>query len=341
MRGYFTLQDTGCLIDSPSPVCYEYVNIGSYGSACEDLYMQIQKGLIKRNFEVPGVELEFYLDASNATVKIFKLNCDHLDVIIVSDHRINIPKMEVSIFNDGSGSLDVYALGDWGKDRKEFVYGTKFHCRMNNQSRLCLNYDLRYDKFCHTADSREYQPNGFSEPKCYDMHKIIGMVESHLIELLAYIESFEVPERKPISEIFAAPLPLPFAMYPGKLMTFDTGDFMPGWRLLGLGEKLPDHPLSSVMHDGFIYMEPFDEQMEPKFTNRWGSSSGLGNLRCAVVNLLCANDVYVVDVSHDTYDAVVSTLVRSSEYAGGYKSPVYLMNRRLKELEIEEVYEKV
>lgn len=339
---------------------------------CEELH--------KRNYDIPGLEVGFFhnvLDDGSHIIKVFSVTCVDPklapDVDIRSNTHVRSHGMDLSLYEDMSGSLEVYCGSDWESDRDEFVNGIRFHRKMNNKNRIVLRYETdRGKKFVYTDDcGRGYIPDGSpSEPLSYSMVEIEMGVIAGLESLRSYIAGF--PEKNVDHSLFTEPDPqfLTNLLFSEtefhSTISSNVADRMlndggnqgtdVGWRLLPLGVKAPkDHPYHEIMNDGFIYCD-IANPGSPANKYNW-HYDGMDNIK-VIVRLRNVNEVYVVDASvsdrfrdewfknnpdcdsltNEAYNELIvaraRTMVHINDYTGGYDKPVILIGRSLAKDEI-------
>lgn len=292
MSSYFKLNNLGPLVDlNGRKAKFEHRNTSGFSEKISLLYKTLVLSLEKRNFDVPGFDIDFSFDVETGVVRVFTIENEEINFRVVGDYQFNIKGKEISIHEDHSGSLDVYALDNWEKDRKEFVHGTKFHRCMNKQSRLSLGYsfrnysygsEYREGKFVYDSDSREYQPEG-NEPKEYSLKQIEKELADALVDVIKHVNTFKSVRQHFHPFVEPNPKFLTNDLFRGKVLYGfrdqyhnDERGLVPNTRLLNLGMSLPKkHQFKDQMHDGFVYMEiaeAFDE-VPIKPTNTDGFNS--------------------------------------------------------------------
>lgn len=280
---------------------------------------KVQDALEKRNFDVPNVKVVFYHiieDEGKHVIRIASIACNHPDVYLGSDYIVRVRGFEMGLHEDGSGSLEVYCGDCWDKDRKEFLNTKRFHRKMDNQSRIVLQYDKHSwdsNTFRATDDcNRGYLPTGSeSEPMHYTLQHAERVIAGGIEELLQYIESF--PEQTIDRNLFAEPAPTPVMndsfMKNAKLHVRINRDIIErlkdkkekgnlgmegGWRMLPLSVHGPkEHPHESLMNEGFVYCE-IEMPGQPVTKNNWHYER-MDDTHPATVKLASTNNVFVVD----------------------------------------------
>lgn len=370
---YFTIDDQSALIDlhgRKSKFVYRNLLPG-FMKETGDKAIELLKELELRNFDVPGFEIGFYLDRDSCEIKPWKICCMDLNLLITGN-TVTIKGKEVSIYDDGSGSLNVYALNDWESDKKEFMYGKKFNRRLDKQSRLHLGYSLYGNLFkTNGYDSREYAPEG-NEPTEYRVASIEIEVFTFLSDIVEVVKQYEKPNETKF--VFKEPeaIQLKSEWFKGKTLyayrdtqwTDKNAETRidPGYRLLSLTTKLPEHSLKNEMHEGFIYMEIDHKELKPKDTGilynyHWDSKQ----IEMYEVTPSNYNQFFVIDASvfdelrkkwsdahpdvHCMTDKLVEeyrieeakTMIHINEYNGQYKRPIVITNRILWKDELKKI----
>lgn len=123
-----------------------------FDEVCE----QIVRALEERNWDVPGIEVEFDIYGSGAEQfrLVRNLRGDDFklwfcrpqqrlgswnDTAAVS--KINIPKMEISVYEDESGpTFYNYVGNDWEQDKDRFMHSSKLHSKLHGEQRWYLAY---------------------------------------------------------------------------------------------------------------------------------------------------------------------------------------------------------
>jgi len=330
---------------------------------------EIIKALEKRNFNIPGIDVVFYHIYENGkhSINIASIICKEIDVYIGYSSEIRVGGFHMSLYSDNSGSLDVYCGTDWNKDREEFIYGKRFHRKMDGKSRIVLQYDYNGSVFRATDDcNRGYLP--VSEPDNYILSRVEYIILTELNKLLNYINTF--PEQTIDPNLFAEPMPTQLknesVLKKMKLFTYvdrykfqdlehgDNTGINGGYRLLPLSIPLPEHPLASLMHEGFTYCDIQMSNEQPN-NNIWHYDSDATKVMIKLSNM---NNVFIVDayaaekfredwfnsnpgiqrMTDDAYNemqvARAVTMVRINDYDGSYKKPVVIVGRLINRKEI-------
>ena len=126
-----------------------------FDEVCE----QIVRELEKRNWQVPGINVEFHEYGSGAqkfrlVSKIqgrdFRLRFHRCQFSISGGpwndtagiSKINIPKMQLHVYEDESGpTFFLYVGNDYRQDRENFVNHPKLHSKLDGEPRMYLRYE--------------------------------------------------------------------------------------------------------------------------------------------------------------------------------------------------------
>lgn len=313
-----------------SVLCNLNGNKANYSFKCNgltekinELRKEIELQLHLRNYDVPGVDVEFCLSSDSDNNKriftISEISSSDPDIEIRSDYQIRYRGCRMSLHEDQSGHVDMYCGSNWEKDQKEFAHGINIHRKMNNKSRILLQYqkhDWGYDNFEATDDcGRGHYPDGSeNEPLKYS----VRVIEAKFIEGLRFLLS-KIKATKPQiidKELFAEPDPilLTNSLFQGTLfhtkvslevkerirynsennINYGTDG---GYRLLPLGIAPPKtHPYHLLMNDGFIYC---DIESNGEIAKNWDHS--YSDRVDAIVTVKNFNNVFVIDANIDDF----------------------------------------
>jgi len=190
---------------------------------------QIVRGLEDRNWDVPGIEVEFYVygsgNAKKREVSCIKGTDFRLRISADSSNTLTIPGKELDVYDDESGpTLYVYVGNDWDNDRQSFIDHRKVNSKLREQPRTYLEYkgECRCNKtnswhlhrgrrspvLAHTNDlGREYEPEE-GEAKSYRTQEVMEEFASWLnSELLPFIGKHPVQQRIDIFKEDRIPFP--------------------------------------------------------------------------------------------------------------------------------------
>lgn len=374
----------------------------------DEVAEKIVKAIEKRNWNVPGITIEFdtygsgeekYQMVCSITGKNFRLYfCriqGHLsnrwnDTAALT--KICIPKQILEVYNDESGpTYYLYVGKDWEADKDWFMNSIKVHSKLNGEPRRYLTYSgkryyqgIRAKELVADDDmGREYSPEG-NEPVELNLQRKFRKFTAWLKEfVLDYILSFPeadtiqppvpmeelIPYEGPWETIFSicdqedAERILQGKEDPSELEPSDrNANIGTGTRLVPLDVKC-EGKFPKIAHEGFIWCDTDQKEditKETKFAR--GVMTAMYSLfmsnYAVAIKLKYANHVYVADdakfeetrqqffrdIAPRTRltDAEVgmahaargATIVPITEYKGGYKKPIVLINR---ELEFEEI----
>lgn len=314
---FFELKDKDSVLNSLNGNKLKYVfRVNGLTDAINQAKRKIEEALYRRNWQVPGIKVDFIYDydmEGNHTLRVSTITADPK---LCADVRVNswsvrVRGMEMSLHEDNSGSLEVYCGDDWDKDRNEFVNGKRFHRKMDGKSRIVLQYNThRGYKFEATDDcSRGHFPSGSElEPMSYSIPAVEKDMLVGLNDMLDYIESH--PEQDVDKSLFAEPNPtyLTNELFAGsKFRTHVSNDVAyrlkennkksnhgmdGGWRLLDLSISPPkNHPYANLMNEGFTYCSiewPNGKIDDHNWHYNWDKKT-------AGVNLKKVDNVFVVD----------------------------------------------
>ncbi len=190
----------------------------------DSVAVQIVKEIEKRNWKVPGLELDFDTYGSGEekfqylrTIrgKDFKLffcryqgHLNHIYNDVAGLREVVIPRQEIHVFDDESGPrYYLYVGDDWDADKDWFISSIKVNSKLNKKPRKYLVYEgqseycvadnilARSKKLIATDDlDREYLPKG-DEPITIDLDHKFAEFKLWLEEnVLDYILSFPEAE---------------------------------------------------------------------------------------------------------------------------------------------------
>ncbi len=125
-----------------------------FDEVCE----RIVRDLERRNWEVPGIDIEFY-DYGSGDQKFravdyirgqgFKISFSRMQRIMPGGRyndmagvtQINIPQKEIRVYEDESGpTLYLYVGSDWARDCNKFTYGLKVNSKLKGEPKMYLEY---------------------------------------------------------------------------------------------------------------------------------------------------------------------------------------------------------
>lgn len=137
----------------------------------------IVRSLEERNWQVPGIKIEFDVYGSGEEKfrlvrKIkgqdFKLYFCRIQGRLSDSHwndtaavtEIVIPKKEIHVYEDESGpTLNLYVGNDWEQEREQFMTGFKVNSKLNKEPRTYLQYKGGCD--CQATRGASFEAIGF------------------------------------------------------------------------------------------------------------------------------------------------------------------------------------
>lgn len=191
----------------------------------DEVSEKIVRALEKRNWEVPGISVEFdYYGSGEAKYKMvryitgddFKLYFSRFQGRLdehwnntAALHSVCIPHQILEVFDDESGPNYYLYVGDnWEADKNWFMNSIKVNSKLNKEPRRYLPYSGRTycrrakELFANNDLDREYSPEG-NEPVSLNLEAKFNEFTKWMEEnILKYILSF--PEAESIKE---EPLP--------------------------------------------------------------------------------------------------------------------------------------
>jgi len=179
----------------------------------DEVAERIVRAMEKRNWEVPGISVDFYTYGSgeakykmvnNIVGDDFKLHFGRPQGQI-SDNKndiaalanVCIPKEILQVYEDESGpTYYLYVGNNWDGDRAWFMNSIKIHAKLNAEPRRYLNYrgntyQTRATELISDSDgNRDYSPEGDEPVRINLQHKFnefTAWLEEHVLN---YILSF-------------------------------------------------------------------------------------------------------------------------------------------------------
>jgi hypothetical protein len=168
----------------------------------DNVTYKIIKALEEKNFNVPGIQVEFHNYGPNNSYKKVdtiegddfrlwfcrvqgKADPDWNDTAAVTE--LNIPGKELHVHEDNSGpTFYLYVGKNWEADKHNFIHGPKVNSKLRGEPKTYLQFSGSWQKsrggvtyrgkiapfLAHTNDlEREYDPTG-NEPKYFETHKV-------------------------------------------------------------------------------------------------------------------------------------------------------------------------
>ena len=377
----------------------------------DEVAEKIVRALEKRNWNVPGISVDFYTYGSGeAKYKMVnhiigsdfklsfcrsqgKLNARKNDIAALDS--VCIPKEILQVYSDESGpTYYLYVGNNWEDDKDWFMNSIKVHSKLNKKPRRYLrykgnSYQRRATELISDKDlDREYSPEA-GEPVRINLQKKFDEFTAWLEEsVLKYILSFpeaDIIQPDPVVELipYQGPWPTVFSvcnwqtaerLEKGKKNPIDLppedrhayiGD---GRRLVPLFGGF-DGQFPEVANNGFIWCDTNQSITLNSMADDIvyevvsSSSSFLSRKYIVAIKLKYSNNVYVADNSwfdekrkqlfesiaprnyltddelNSAYVARGATIVPITEYKGGYKEPIVLIDRELDFDEIDWVVE--
>jgi hypothetical protein len=194
-----------------------FMKVFPFDETCIKIFEELEK----RNFKVPGIEVKFdyystFKKLETISGKNFQLRFGRKQRLIegtewndtAAIHQINIPKKELSVFDDNSGPLFYLYVGKhWERDKSSasFVKSGKVNSKLNKQKRTYLRYEgsfglpgeedygvtyrgQRAPYLVHTNDwGREYDPKK-GEPTSFKTEEVFAefdaWIKKHVLEYI-------------------------------------------------------------------------------------------------------------------------------------------------------------
>ncbi len=196
----------------------------------DELAEKIVKAIEKRNWNVPGITIEFdtygsgeekYQLVRQIIGDDFKLyfcriqgNLNDRWNDTAALHEVYIPKQILTVYGDESGpTYYLYVGKNWEADKEWFMNSTKVHSKLDKQPRRYLRYSgkrywqgVRADELIADDDMRrEYSPEG-DEPVCFNLEEkfnefTVWLKECVLDYILSFPEADTIQPPVPIEEL--------------------------------------------------------------------------------------------------------------------------------------------
>lgn len=375
----------------------------------DEVAEKIVKALEKRNWKVPGINIEFDIygsgeakyqlvrEITGGDFKLYfcrgqgRLNGKWNDTAALC--TVYIPREILEVYEDESGPrYYLYVGNDWEADKEWFMNSIKVHSRLNHEPRRYLRYSGdRYQRRRRAKDlvadndlGREYSPEG-DEPLRFNLEEKFSEIIAWLEEfVLKYILSF------PEEDTIQPPTPMEkIVPYEGPWSTIfsvcewrdasriaigkkDKSELPAGERHahIGDGHRLVplyvrcDGRFPEIANDGFIWCDvnqniTKNSKLDELLYDVRSSVCSFSAKYIVAINLKYSNHVYVADNSkfeetrQQIFEAIAprdrlteeevgnafaargATIIPITEYKGGYKEPIVLINRELDFEEIE------
>ena len=312
----------------------------------DEVAEKIVRAIEKRNWSVPGITLEFDIYGSGeAKYQLvreiigndFKLRFCRIQGKLsgyndtAALRTINIPKQELTVYEDESGPRFLLYVGeDWEADKDWFMNSIKVNAKLRGEPRRYLRYSgnrrSRRSEFLATDCDlgREYSPIG-DEPTQFNLEQKFGEFASWLEEnVLNYILSFpEADIIHPLTSpeelvLYKGPWKVVYSLCPDRdIWRIKQGKrnpsiLSPEERHAGFGHyrrlvplhAVCDDKLPETVYQGFIWCDPEQRDkvtQETRLLSRVESSMAgiFGTDWIVTIRPKYANQVYVVD--HSVY----------------------------------------
>lgn len=170
---------------------YPFVLQFPFDEACNNIIHELEK----RNWHVPGIEVEFYTYGSGAQKfrmvgelkgRDFRLVFHRVqrtmpgnrwnDTAAVTD--LYIPKKVLNVYEDESGpTFYLYVGKDWERDREEFMTGSKLNSRLDRKPKSYLVY--RGGCLCRAAASELVGPDWLTSMLAKDTDALSRLRHTH------------------------------------------------------------------------------------------------------------------------------------------------------------------
>ena len=194
-----------------------------FDAVCQQIVLELEK----RNWEVPGIAVEFYeygtgedkyRMVSNIRGADFGLHfCRGQHTLaggrlndIAGVNELTIPKKQLHVYEDESGpTFYLYVGDDWERDKERFVRGSKVNSKLGGEPKTYLEYSgsasrsggytyagRRSAFLVHTNDlGREYDPEG-NEPKLFSTKDVMEEFRLFFDSIAANIVALPIPKVK-------------------------------------------------------------------------------------------------------------------------------------------------
>ena len=197
----------------------------------DEVTEKIVRAIEKRNWNVPGVTIEFdtYGSGEAKYQMIRRITGDYFELYfcriqgkldapwndMAALQSVCIPKQILKVYEDESGPVYyLYVGNDWDADKEWFMNSTKVHSKLEKEPRRYLRYEgntyqRRAKELIADNDlGREYSPEG-DEPVRINFEEKLNEITKWLEEhVLGYILSF--PEAETICEPTPTPELIPY-----------------------------------------------------------------------------------------------------------------------------------
>lgn len=284
---------------------------GSLEALCNTIVQVLQA---RHNFNVPGIEVKFWLQGNgdDKEITVYTISGEDFFIKFLGNHlsEVGIPRKELHVYSDESGPMFYYYVGnDWDADKKEFFHGSKVNSKLSGKERTYLQYKGAFSPprgaysnsypavwakdrrpyLVHDNDlSREYEPVG-DEPMYFSTTDVMHEMEEWLfVNILDRINALPDQEPIPLDQLFAEPAVMPVSQ-----------DFSNEYVIVGFWEEARQDHLFALMSGKKSDRIPPDERYAFR-----------PNLR--LVNLEVKNDGTMAEDAYDGFTWFV--LLPRAEY---------------------------
>lgn len=291
----------------------------------DEVAEKIVRELKKRNFDIPGIEVELdsygsgeekYIYVSMIKGADFKLwfcrvqgQLSKSKNDIAAIHEIKIPRQELCVYEDESGpTYRIYVGDDWEKDKEWFFNTIKIHAKLRGESKKYLiysgnTYKSRAVYLLPDKDlGREYEPEE-GEPQRIEVKDVFSNITEYLTKnVLEYILKFpeaEVIVDPKIEEVipYKGKHTLLYSLCNGKdKYIIDTGkknplELPPEKRCVHFGMR---GIWCDINTDGKITPEATKSDFLPEVV---GNMDWISSLHVVAIRPKYANGIFVIDES--------------------------------------------
>lgn len=291
----------------------------------DEVAEKIVRELKKRNFDIPGIEVELDLYGSGEEKYIYvsmikgadfklwfcrvqgQLSKSKNDIAAI--HEIKIPRQELCVYEDESGpTYRIYVGDDWEKDKEWFFNTIKIHAKLRGESKKYLiysgnTYKSRAVYLLPDKDlGREYEPEE-GEPQRIEVKDVFSNITEYLTKnVLEYILKFpeaEVIVDPKIEEVipYKGKHTLLYSLCNGKdKYIIDTGkknplELPPEKRCVHFGMR---GIWCDINTDGKITPEATKSDFLPEVV---GNMDWISSLHVVAIRPKYANGIFVIDES--------------------------------------------
>ncbi len=301
----------------------------------DEITYKIVKALEMRNWEVPGITVEFftyglgeakYKMVGKITGEDFRmffhrkqrsLGNDYNDIAGLSE--LAIPREYIRVYADDSAPTYCLYVGDnWEDNKDSFMNGSNMHAKLDKKPKTYLKYNSDSGQVCPkylqawSDGDREYLPEG-NEPKQVNLKKKFGTFVRWLqVNVLDYIQSFPEADRIEIEEPekpipYAGPWEIVYCSCRGesgyriKKGLENLNALSPKDRYaLSPGNRLIPYyaerkDLPKMVHNGFVWCDPNNDGHIGREKKLNWEVRDFSDTCVVALKLQYANHVYVID----------------------------------------------